>query len=643
MLRRTQGGSTMDTVVATEAQSPRRRGTKFKLTYRQICELSVAKGPVEGPQGRAIISPRPAADAGKPYRVLDGNQGAPTGFGFYVGTTRTTYEVVVRGPSGVRRFSLGNVADMGPERAYELARQKLAVVRQTGEHPSRQEARSEHLLELKGVTLADCFAAYIEDLEKKVRNKKAKPASVRAVQDSLARFARAEVGLADKAILRLTDQDIHQAFDNLRRSSMVRSNRIPTVMRTALADHPDWAELSTQQLEALGISGRYLQRVKAAGRASTEHSFTDAKRAVDLVLKRERKAAARDQREPVLRYNPFQVIHDDDLLRDAQELRRHYERAEVRNPLGDDTLPRVLKVILARRDEQGGLNATGADYLLLTLLWGTRRSEAAQLRWFDRCSPGELRQSEVSWVWLAGPDEVNPYTRRPGSQVYLFDTKSGEERYLPVTYFAQKVLERRFDERLGEAEAQKALAGAEAVLKAAKSRDARTELVERLEKEVEHARRAVARSIYVFPARSHRSKTGHYSDSKSIVANVRRDAGLVDVRAEVDIGLTTHDFRRTLGRYAALLFGESRIVSQLLHHHTPGPGTDRMAAVSERYTEQEWSKLREAMARVEESMIAMSPRVWNRLKGTDRPRLDEVNDEPATIFATRNRRIALDD
>lgn len=150
----------MDTVVATEAAAPRRRGTKFKLTYRQICELSVTKGPAEGPQGRNIISPRQAPEAGKPYRVLDGNQGAPTGFGFYVGSTRTTYEVVVRGPSGVRRFSLGNVADMGAEQAYELARQKLAVVRETGEHPSRQEARSEHLLELKGVTLADCFAAY---------------------------------------------------------------------------------------------------------------------------------------------------------------------------------------------------------------------------------------------------------------------------------------------------------------------------------------------------------------------------------------------------------------------------------------------------------------------------------------------------
>lgn len=156
----------------------------------------------------------------------------------------------------------------------------------------------------------------------------------------------------------------------------------------ALADHSDCAALSTQELEAIGVKGKYLQRVKAAGLASPEHTFTDAKRAVELVLKRERKQAAPEQREPMLRYNPLQTIHDDDLLRDAQALRRHYDRAEVLNPLGDDTLPSVLKVILARRDEQGGLNATGADYLLLTLLWGTRRSEAAQLQWFDRCSPG---------------------------------------------------------------------------------------------------------------------------------------------------------------------------------------------------------------------------------------------------------------
>lgn len=148
------------------------------------------------------------------------------------------------------------------------------------------------------------------------------------------------------------------------------------------------------------------------------------------------------------------------------------------------------------------MNATGADYLLLTLLWGTRRGEAAPLRWFDRCSPGELRQSEVSWVWLAAPDEVNPYTRRAGSQVYLFDTKNGEERYLPVAYFAEKILQRRFDERADETKLRQDLADAEEVLGAARARRARRDLLDRLEKEAERARRALAKIMFVFPARS---------------------------------------------------------------------------------------------------------------------------------------------
>ncbi|KQR18054.1 hypothetical protein [Xanthomonas sp. Leaf148] len=118
---------------------------------------------------------------------------------------------------------------------------------------------------------------------------------------------------------------------------------------------------------------------------------------------------------------------------------------------------------------------------------------------------------------------------------------------------------------------------------------------------------------------------------------------MLNLSEDIDIGLTPQDLRRTMGRYAAQLFGEGRIVSQLLHHHTRGQGGDRVAAVSGRYTEQEWSKLREAMARVEEAMVAKSPRVWNRLKGTDKPRLDEANDPPVTIFVQRNQRTALND
>ncbi|CAD1789466.1 integrase [Xanthomonas arboricola pv. juglandis] len=627
---------------------PKRRGSlKFKLTYAQVLSLSVDRTPVLDKAGKVKLVERDPEEAGEPYRLVDGSDKAPSGFSFRVGRTKTTYEVVKRGPTGIRRFSLGNVTDMGLDEAYEVAKGHLSVLRQTGTNPVQQE-RAELRAKRRDkrsedITLRQCMELYIERMGERARKKKVKQVSVEAVRSSLARLERPEVGLADLKIRDTRTEDVVRGYDALRKSAMLRSNRIPTAMRQALASHDDWAQLSTAQLGELGIAGKYIQRVRAAGLAAAEHTFTDAKRSVDLFNEVEQEQAHETRREPKIIYNPFQAIYSKDLLRGAQDLRNHYSRAEVRNPLGDDTLPKVMKVILARRDEQGGLNAAGADYLLLTLLWGTRRSEAAALRWFDRCTPGELTQREVSWVSLTPPGQVNPFTRREGSQVYLFDTKNGDERYLPVTYFAEQVLQRRLEERLDDTEAKKEVATMEGLLRAAKARGARRELIKGLEAELEKARHALDRTRYVFPARSSRSRSGHYSDSKSIVANVRRDAGLLNLSEDIDIGLTPHDLRRTMGRYAAHLFGESRIVSQLLHHHTRGQGQDRMAAVSERYTEQEWSKLREAMGRVEEAMVAKSPRVWNRLKGTDKPRLDEANDPPVSIFAQRNQRTALDD
>ena len=73
------------------------------------------------------------------------------------------------------------------------------------------------------------------------------------------------------------------------------------------------------------------------------------------------------------------------------------------------------------------------------------------------------------------------------------------------------------------------------------------------------------------------------------------------------------------------------------------PDDKGMSDVSLRYTDQEWKRLREAFSEVEELMVASSPRVWNRLKGVDKPRLDESRDEPVTIFAPRNQITALDD
>src|SRR5690606_36473308 len=133
-----------------------------------------------------------------------------------------------------------------------------------------------------------------------VKSGRRKAASVAAVQDSLARLSRPEVDLARQRIRDLQDPDIRKALDDLRLSAMRRSNRIPTPLKERLAQVPDWSRLTTAELESLGIKGKYIQRVKAAGLAAAEHTLTDAARAVNLVLTREAKHAQQEGRPAVL-------------------------------------------------------------------------------------------------------------------------------------------------------------------------------------------------------------------------------------------------------------------------------------------------------------------------------------------------------
>lgn len=629
-------GAAVDTGEKT-GRSPARR---FKLSDQQLRALTVEKVPELGPAGKLRFVPNPKTGAdGRPvpYRFLDDTQGAPKGFGVYVGRTGSSFEVSRRVGTQFKRFTIGSVDDLSIEQAHEIARKQVAVLKETGDNPRRQEKLEARRETVRRITVSGCFEVYLAELRSRLAKGQVKQVSIDAVADSLARLSRPEVGLAGKQVRDLAEEDVKAAWDAVRSSAANRSNRIPPAVRKKLEGREEWFLLSTEELATLGVSGKDAARVRASGLAATEHTFSDAHRAVDLVLKRETREAARLGRPPDLSWNPFVLLREDNRFRATLELRKHYRDAEVRNPLGEEngTLPRVLKTILARREEQGGNNRQGADYLLLTLIFGSRRSEAARLKWFDKCSAHELRSRAASWVWLGGRDEVNPHTKRTGPQVFFHDTKSGEERFLPLPYFAERILRRRLDERDAlEEEIPKRVRAAEAELRRVKKETTDYLKIAKAQRKVEIEQARSERMQWVFPARSHRAKSGHYSDSKSIIRNVRRDAGMLDLDKEVDIGLTPHDLRRTLGRYAARRYS-GPLLSQMLHHKVP----DGMAQVSERYTEQEWARLREAFASVEEDIIATSPRVWNRLKGADKPRLDEALDPPVTIF--RSEKTAL--
>lgn len=612
----------------------------YRLNERQLRALTTNERPTLDKQGKTVIEPNPDP---KPYRFQDGTPGAPTGFGIYVGKSGNSYEIRKRvGERGVR-LSLGSVDDMTIAQAHEKARAQLAYIMETGgESPKRRDEQIRRETKAKHITVRECLERYIQRMEAQVETGKRKANSAKATHNSLARLARDEVGLADVQIRDLNQDQIASAWNALRTSAMLKSNRIPAEIKPLLAKKEKWWALTMDEYTAMGLSGKYVQRAKSAGIEAVEHTFADLNRAIELVLRQERMDAQREGRKVVIEHNPVEALFDLELWRGAKEKREHYRKAQVRNPLGkeDGSLPAVLKTLVFRRNLQNKHNAVAVDYLLLTLLWGARRNEAAQLQWYDKASKDDIANERVSWVWLAKThSDINPTTKRPGSQVFFHDTKNGEVRFLPVAYFAERVLiQRRQDAMEIEQQLPTDLARAEQGVREVKKETNDYMRIAKAQREVHRVEQKADRMKWVFPARSTRSKDGYYSDSKSIIKNVRVDAGMLDLRQEIDVGLTPHDLRRTLGRFAeALLTG--RIVSDMLNHKVHN-GT---ANVTDLYNEQEWGVLRDAFAKVEEVMISTSPRVWNILKGTDRPFLDEVNDAPPAVHSGQRGRKIKDD
>ncbi|MCW4454816.1 integrase family protein [Flavobacterium sp. MXW15] len=599
---------------------------KYRLTQAQLRSLTIAKWPELDQQGNVVIVSNPT---GKPYRFVDGTPGAPVGFGFYVGPMGAFYELRIQHNGVRRRLALGSVQELTLARAHELAGAQRHHIRHTGEDP-RERVRTEAARQkARGKTVGEALEDYIAHLEDRLARGRAKAGGVEGVKDALARLQRPEVNLADKAIAALTAKDLLAAWNGLRHTCMLQSNRLSPGTKAFLTKQGEWWNLKLEDLVRLGLTGKTLARAHAAGLSATEQTMGNASRAVARAIKAERVAAANAGRQPALVHNPFEALADDERYRSSKELAKHYSAAKVRNPLGTDdsatgsqTLPTVLKALVGRRDMQSGHNAVGVDYVLLTLLWGTRRSEAAKLRRYESCSPDELDLRLASWAWLAPrPNAKNPTTGLRGSQVFLHDTKNGQFQLLPVAYFAERILRWRFDDSV-----MKERALTKALAQAQREKDA---------KKIAHIQwqlKNLAR--WVFPARNPKSKEGHHTDSKAILHNVRLDAGLLDPERGIDIGLTPHDLRRTLGRFAGKLL-PGHVVSQLLNHHTDRDDTGKMAKVTERYSEQEWPALQEAMAKVEEAIISTSPRVWNILKGPDKQMLDEHRDPPLKLPSRR--------
>ncbi|WP_339327360.1 tyrosine-type recombinase/integrase, partial [Erwinia amylovora] len=218
------------------------------------------------------------------------------------------------------------------------------------------------------------------------------------------------------------------------------------------------------------------------------YTFRWANVAVQHSIDVEAMNAQSQQRLPVLTYNPFIVLRVQKKYRSRSELEESYQSKGVRNPLSaKDTLGKFLDALHHKRS----FNRLGCDYLLLTVLLGARKEETASLCWREELSVEEAKTTS--------------YVDLTNRKIFFFDTKNRTNHELPICDAAKCLLEDRRDIVFA--------------------------------KETKANRRK-----WVFPARSPRSKSGHYSDSKTLREYLCAEAGIAK--------LGTHDLRRTFGRIA---------------------------------------------------------------------------------------------
>ena len=398
--------------------------------------------------------------SGTPYIVFDATQGSPVGFGLKVAATKKTYVVQRKHFTKVIKFKVSDVGSLTLDDARVKASDLLKTMIETGLNPN-QVNRTKHNNE---ITFGNAMSAYREHLLS--RAKKAKPNTIIVFDKAASKLAEWN----DKRVRDLTNEMITKKFTS-----------IATVHPTSAEQHFRWASVS-----------------------------------VRYAMENEIRQARQQERKPTLAFNPFDILISGKYFRSREQLEEVHKLK--RHPLSvKDSLPIFLDTLWSFRKSR----RTGADYLLLTLLIGTRKTEGLNLKWRS-CIPNE-EADKCSWADIA--------TRT----LFFFDTKNGRNHRLPMTDAVYEMLVQRYDMR-----------------------------DERLKN-----------NEFVFPAESSRSGTGHYADHRALLKSIC-DTGKIMIRA--------HDLRRTFGRYAEELCSFA-VVKALLNHSDLTETTLKYADVTERLLE----------------------------------------------------------
>jgi integrase len=471
----------------------------MKITLNQqlvVKTLSIDFKPKIMPDGQMIFE---LNEHRKPYFITDAHRDAPVGFGVKVSATKKTYYIqrrVADSDNGMQviRATLGNVSDFeNIAQAREKARKYVQDMKLTKRNPNKVQRETD----ASELTVKEIFEQYRNHLT--TRSKPAKP-------NTIIVFNKAE-------------------------------NRLK-----------EWSDLRIKNLTGSEILRKF-DEIAVSARTAAEQTFRWINVAVKHAIEIEAINAQTQQRQPSIIYNPFSILAVQKKYRTRSELEENYRKNNIRNPLSPrDTLKKFLDAVYYKRFT----NRLGSDYLLVTILSGTRKEESASLCWRDKITDEEAKKTN--------------YVDLKNRIMFFYDTKNRNNHTLPICDAMYRILEDRRD------------------------------LVE--ETYIGYARL----EKYVFPARSKRSKTGHYSDSKELRIKICEEAGIIK--------LGVHDLRRTFGRIAEELASYAVVKRLLNHRNTTDP--------TERYADPDFERVKEALQRIELNILSKSPRLYNALLASEK-------------------------
>lgn len=435
------------------------------------------------------------------YLLYDDHDHAPSGFAVRVGKKSATYLVDTMIGGKKMKITVGLAAGKSGSKqvmSLEVARHKaMALVlaaREQGSNPvTHAKAKRADLL-----TMGDVWESYLGFLSNKTV--KVKPNSLKAIEKARNKLASFEgTKVAD-----ITSKEVLDLFN----------------LHAITHGHPTAAE--------------------QMGRWATA--------AVQKAIELENFDALNARRESRLFHNPFHILKIAGKYRSRDQLEKAYKDKGIRNPL---SLSNAVPAFFDAAWEYRKQNLLGADFLILSLLWGLRLGEACTFTWKERLPKNMHGQSR--WIGLEN------------AVACISDSKNRTDHEFPIGPCALELLKiRRMD--------------------------------------------LPADEVWVFPTASPHSKVEHYSDASVALKRVTTMANeMLKDRGHKILNLRGHDLRRTFGAACEKLGLSDRQIKRLLGHALTG------GDVTNRYTVPEWHDTAKKMKTVEELMLSETSEMYDAL------------------------------